>query len=301
MPPWKHAAMTAYYHATRPWRWWQRLAAVWAERVPVIVLFYHRIADDRATPWTISNRMFRRQVGWIADRFDLVSLEEAQRRIRRPSNYRPTVALTFDDGYADNCHQAVPWLVRQGIPCTYFVTLHNALTGDPFSHDLVLGHSFAPNTIEQLRAMAAAGIEVGAHGYSHADLGKLHDRRLLHHEVVAAGRDLEEALGCRVRYFAFPFGQYENLSREAFEMVWEAGYEAACSAYGGFNYPGADGFHLQRIPVDDDMIRLVNWVTGDPRKLFTPRYAFEPKSRPRPAREPASECEVPSKCEAASG
>ncbi len=47
-----------------------------------------------------------------------------------------------------------------------------------------------------------------------------------------------------------------------------------CSAYGGFNFPGDDPFHLQRIPVDDDMIRLKNWVTQDPRKICTPRFEY---------------------------
>ena len=57
-------------------------------------------------------------------------------------------------------------------------------------------------------------------------------------------------------------------------MARQAGYAGVCSAYGGFNFPGDDPFHLQRIPVDDDMIRLKNWVTMDPRKLRTRRFEY---------------------------
>ncbi len=275
MPIWKLLLLNLYYYGLRPVRWWSLRRAAAAGRAPVMVLFYHRVADDRANAWTVSNETFARQLRWLQKRFELVSLQEAQRRIRGGANHRPCVSITFDDGYADNCHQAIPLLVKRRIPCTYFVTLQNVLDGEPFSHDLALGRPSPPNTVQQLRAMAAAGIEIGAHTYTHADLGAITDRRRLHHEIVTAGEDLRAALGRPVRYFAFPFGQQVNLSREAFDLAHEAGYEAACSAYGGFNFPGDDAFHLQRIPVDDVMIRLKNWVSVDPRKLDTPRFAYQ--------------------------
>jgi len=276
MPPWKRLLLTLYYHGSYPVRWWQERCAVAEDRVPVIVLFYHRVADDAATDWTVSNLAFARQIRWLRSRFDLISLEEAQHRIRCGANHRPCVSITFDDGYAENCRGAIPLLIKERIPATYFVTLENVLTGEPFGHDLRAGHRFPPNTMEQLRAMGAAGIEIGAHTYSHADLGSVDDPKRLHYEVVTAGEDLQEALGRPVRYFAFPFGQHENLNPAVFQMAYEAGYEAVCSAYGGFNFPGDDSFHLQRIPVDREMIRLKNWVTLDPRKLGIPRFEYEP-------------------------
>ena len=118
--------------------------------------------------------------------------------------------------------------------------------------------------------MAAAGIEIGAHTYTHPNLGKMNDRRALEYEVITAGEDLQRLIGRPVRYFAFPFGQHADLNREAFELARQAGYEAVCSAYGGYNFPGGDPFHLQRIPADEVMIRLKNWTTIDPRKLDTP-------------------------------
>jgi len=278
MPFWKRLLLTLYYHGTRPARWWQARCAAAEDRVPVIVLFYHRVADGAATEWTVSNLAFTRQIRWLQSRFDLVSLEEAQHRVRCGANHRPCVSITFDDGYAENCQGAIPLLIKERIPATYFVTLGNVLTGEPFMHDVRAGHRFPPNTMEQLRAMAAAGIEIGAHTYSHPDLALIGDPERLHYEVVAAGEDLQQALRRPVRYFAFPFGQHENLHPGVFQIAYEAGYEAVCSAYGGFNFPGEDSFHLQRIPVDREMIRLKNWVTLDPRKLRTPRFEYEPGS-----------------------
>jgi peptidoglycan/xylan/chitin deacetylase (PgdA/CDA1 family) len=138
-----------------------------------------------------------------------------------------------------------------------------------------MGHAFSPNTPEQLRAMAAAGIEIGAHAYTHTDLGAIADPRLLRYEVATAKNELQGLLDRPVRYFAFPFGQHCNLSSAAFAVAKAAGYAGVCSAYGGFNFPGDDPFHLQRISADGNMIRLKNWVTMDRRKLRTQRFLYE--------------------------
>jgi peptidoglycan/xylan/chitin deacetylase (PgdA/CDA1 family) len=273
MPLWKRLLLQLYCQASMPVRRliYRRFQA--QRRVPIAVLFYHRVADDLATDWTISNRQFAEQIDWLRTRFDLISLEEVQRRLRH-GNERPAVHITFDDGYADNCHSAIPMLVRERIPCTYFVTLQNLLDGRPFEHDLNDGCRPEVNNVEQVRAMAAAGIEIGAHTYSHCDLGKVRDPDLLAREVVTARDELAEVIGRPIRYFSFPFGMHVNLSRAAFAMAADAGYEAVCSAYGGFNYPGENVFHLQRIPADNEIVRLKNWLSGDPRKLSVRRYEY---------------------------
>jgi peptidoglycan/xylan/chitin deacetylase (PgdA/CDA1 family) len=274
MPLWKQLLLSLYYDATCPLRAWNRRRWALQGRLPAIVLFWHRIADDRANAWTMSNSLFVRQIRWLQKRFTFVSLEEAQRRIRAGCNREPCISITFDDGYADNCRQAVPWLIENRIPFTYFVTLQNILTGEPFPDDLAMGLPLAPNNLEQLRTMASAGVEIGAHTFTHADLGAISDRQVLHHEVIAAREELQKALDRPVRYFAVPYGLHANLSRVVFALSETAGYAGVCSAYGGYNFPGDDPFHLQRIPADDAMIRLKNWVTIDPRKLHTSRFEF---------------------------
>ncbi len=184
IPLWKRVALTAYYYASRPLRAWNYWTAASRDHLPLMVLYYHRIADDRATPWTISNAMFIRQIEWLRERFDIISLHDSQARICRGYNPQPCISITFDDGYADNCQRAVPWLIKHRVPCTYFVTLQNVLREEPFSHDLVAGCRLLPNTVEQLLAMAAAGVDIGAHTYTHADLGAITDPRLLYHEIV---------------------------------------------------------------------------------------------------------------------
>ncbi len=270
MLDWKSALLSVYYYGSYPQRAWRNARWRAQGRAPIIVLFYHRVADDLSTPWTASNRMFERQIHWLKRNFDMVSLAEAQGRMIAGYNDRPCVAITFDDGYADNCRFALPLLIEQHIACTYFVSTQHVLEGVPFPHDAELGQPLAANTPDELRALAAQGIEIGAHTRTHADLG-VADEKAMFDELVLARRELQAIVGSPIRYFAFPYGQHENLNPVAFLLARSAGYEGVCSAYGGFNFPGDDPFHLQRIHADNDMIRLKNWTSLDPRKLRSVR------------------------------
>ena len=206
MPLWKQLLLSLYYHGTVP-----------GARVGLLAGGVERpSAGDRALLSSDRRRPgqpvddFQRHVR-PADRLAAGAIpssfrsDDAQQRIRSaattPSRASASPSTTATPTTAS---KPFPWLVKQRIPCTYFVTVQNVLTGEPFSHDLVMGHRFAPNTLEQLRAMAAAGIEIGAHAYTHADLGAITDPRLLRYEVVTAKEELEAVLGRPIRYFAFP-------------------------------------------------------------------------------------------------
>jgi peptidoglycan/xylan/chitin deacetylase (PgdA/CDA1 family) len=277
MHPIKSLLLHAYFGATLPAR---RVAArrrAASGQSPAMVLMYHRVADDRATPWTVSNRIFAEQIAWLRRSFEIVSLDEAQRRVAGGTCDRPCVAITFDDGYRDNAQAAIPLLIREQIPCTYFVSTRMVVESRPFPHDLARGQAFEPNTPDELREWAEAGIEMGGHTRTHADLATIADPSRLWDEVVGGSDELAELVGKPVRWFAFPFGQHRNLSIAAAEIARAAGMSGVCSAYGGYNFPGDDPFHLQRIAVDDDLIRLKNWLTVDPRKFAKhPRFFLPP-------------------------
>jgi peptidoglycan/xylan/chitin deacetylase (PgdA/CDA1 family) len=275
LSPWKSSVLGAYYYATLPARWCVNQQAVRTETAPVMVIFYHRVADESPNDWTISSSQFRAEVDWLETNFDLVSLDEAQRRVQQ-GNKRPSVSITFDDGYAENCDEALPLLISRNIPCTYFVTSHYVQTGEPFPHDVALGKPLAPNTLKQLASLTDAGISIGGHTRTHADLGKISDESQLHDEIVGGRDELERSLGIKIRHFAFPYGLHQNLNVAAFRIAEEAGFAGVCSAYGGYNTPGDDPFHLQRIHADPELVRLKNWLTVDPRKVRSiKRFAIQ--------------------------
>ncbi len=244
------------------------------EQVPVFVLFYHRIADKHPNPWSMEYAMFRDQILWMKKRFDMVSLEEVQHRIANGKSARPAVSISFDDGYAENCDKALPFLLENKVPVTYFVTTDHTTNQKPFPHDVEEGIPLPANTLESLRALANAGVEIGAHTRTHPDLGSLTDPDEMFDEVITATREMEVHIGRKIRYFAFPFGQHSNLNVEVFELLKQAGFKGVCSAYGGWNEVGGDPFHIQRIHGDPDFSRMKNWLTYDPRIANTERYDY---------------------------
>lgn len=255
----------AYRLATLPLRWCRLRLMQRRGCVPIIVLYYHRVANDFDNPWTIGETQFQQQVDWLQRRFDLVDLAECQRRIRSGHNTRPTVSITFDDGYADNCSFALPLLLERGIPFTYFVTTRHLESGESFPHDAERGCHLAPNSVQTLQELARAGVEIGAHTRTHADIGAIDDPEQLHDELINGIRELESMIHRPIRYFAFPYGMPENMTAVAFRKLHDHGLAGVCSAYGGYNQIGGDPFHLQRIHGDPDFRRLKNWLTWDPR------------------------------------
>lgn len=242
--------------------------------VPVLAMFYHRIADTHPNPWSMDFATFKHQICWMQERFDFLSMEEAQTRISSGKNDRPAISITFDDGYAENCDEALPFLIEQNIPVTYFVTTQHATEQIPFPHDVELGTPFPVNSIESLRALANAGIEIGAHTRTHLNLGATDDKHEIVDEVITATDELEQLIGRKINYFAFPFGHHENMQASIFHLLKQHGIKGICSAYGGWNEIGGDAFHIQRLHGDPNFARIQNWLTFDPRIENVNRFEY---------------------------
>jgi len=260
-------AIEAYRVSTGPIRQQRESNLRRDGKMPLSVLFYHRIADSHPNDWTMTTSQFGAQIDWMGENAKFVSLEEIQQRIEAGHNESKCVHITFDDGYAENCDFAIPLLIERQIPFTYFVSLDFIQTGRAFPHDAAAGQPLTPNSIEQIKEMAAAGIEIGAHTRNHPDLGKVTDPETLFDEVVTSTRELAELIEQPVRYFAFPFGLPENLNGDVFDLLAEEGLLGVCSAFGAYNFPSQDPFHIRRIHGDPEIARLKNWLSLDPRKL----------------------------------
>ena len=84
-----------------------------------VILMYHRVADVAHDPFELAVHPdnFSAHVEYLSRLRSGVPLED----VRKPSA-AGTVAVTFDDGYADNATVAAPMLESAGIPATWFVT-----------------------------------------------------------------------------------------------------------------------------------------------------------------------------------
>jgi peptidoglycan/xylan/chitin deacetylase (PgdA/CDA1 family) len=183
--------------------------------VPILMYHYIRIVDASTDPLgyrlSVAPDAFAAQMDWIADNgYTPITMATftACLRGQQTCPARPVV-LTFDDGYADNALEALPVLQQRGFVGTFFI---------------VSGRVGAPGymTPEQLVALRDAGMEIGAHTVTHADLTQL-ARDAATVEMRDSRVALEELLGITVRSFSYPAGKYNaDLERIAYEIGFES-------------------------------------------------------------------------------
>jgi peptidoglycan/xylan/chitin deacetylase (PgdA/CDA1 family) len=89
-----------------------------------LILLYHRVAELAADPWglAVTPRHFAEQLDALRDYGRTVGLRQLTAALLDGTLENRSVAVTFDDGYADNLHAAKPLLERKDIPATVFVT-----------------------------------------------------------------------------------------------------------------------------------------------------------------------------------
>jgi peptidoglycan/xylan/chitin deacetylase (PgdA/CDA1 family) len=104
---------------------------------------------------------------------------------------------------------------------------------------------------DDVRALAAGGVELGGHTISHAIVSKLDDESR-RREIAGCRERLVAELGPRhARTFAYPFGRRWDYDRASIETARSCGFGLAVNTHAGTNTKDAARFELQRLPVDD--------------------------------------------------
>ncbi len=169
-----------------------------------IVLLYHRVAElESDAQWlAVTPERFAAQMDLLRSRYRVVSLRELTHCLREERVPRNAVVVTFDDGYADNLHNAKPILKRYGIPATVFVCTSGIQGRREFWWDelerLLLETPRLPDTLslvlhgrEYRWDTSAEGVQAGTDGGAAGKAGfRSHDSRLTTH-------DSQVPTGCR--------------------------------------------------------------------------------------------------------
>jgi hypothetical protein len=108
----------------------------------------------------------------------------------------------------------------------------------------------APLTWGEVRALAAEGVDFGAHGASHTILSRLRSASEIRHEVEASAERIKEELGARPEHFCYPNGRYEDIGPLARSVVERSGFRCAVTSEAGFNRGCPDPLMLERIGID---------------------------------------------------
>jgi peptidoglycan/xylan/chitin deacetylase (PgdA/CDA1 family) len=151
--------------------------------------------------------------------FEIVTVAELARRAGGRAPPPGMAALSFDDGMDNNHSVALPILVERGAGATVYVVTGLIGKENPW---------MAPGTSrmmveDELRDLAAAGVELGAHTVTHPDLSTMSYEDCLE-EMVQSRDHIAAIAGQPVRTFAYPFCKYDH---DAVRAARDAGFEAA--------------------------------------------------------------------------
>ena len=183
------------------------------DQVIVHILLYHHIGyslrgDD---VYYVSPDTFDQQLNLLYQwGYKTISLELLVKAIKEGAELPPKpILLTFDDGSETIYENALPKMQRYNFTGVSYIVYNYVGIRNYMNAD-------------QIRALYAAGWEIGSHSLSHRDLTARPERQM--DEIVESRRRLESLLGIPVLSFAYPFGAYDS---DSLHYVHEAGYIAA--------------------------------------------------------------------------
>lgn len=201
---------------------------------PLPVLMYHGLhadadASGRFDPvYSVRPAEFARQLDWLlasGHRTILPGRHDADATCRRP------LLVTFDDGDVSNIEVALPLLSERGMVAEFFIT--SDFVGQP-----------GMLSAADVRALADAGMGIGAHGCSHGFLEDL-DMDALDAELRDSGAYLARLVGRDIVSLALPGGR--GGGRE-YRAALAQGYRHLFGSVPGCNAGIGDDW-WQRIPV----------------------------------------------------
>ncbi len=125
------------------------------------IMIFHRVRPrrDPLFPNEPDALQFEAQMRRVRDWFHVLPLTDAVARLRSGTLPARAMAITFDDGYADNCTVALPILRRLGLHATFFIASGYLDGGRMWNDTIIEAVRVAPGPRLDLEAL-----QLGTHG-----------------------------------------------------------------------------------------------------------------------------------------
>jgi peptidoglycan/xylan/chitin deacetylase (PgdA/CDA1 family) len=204
----------------------------------VPILMYHRVSantpsDPVGRSLTLAPHAFEAQLAWLrAHHIRTLTTDELADALARGEHPTDAVVLTFDDGYSDAATVVTPLLRKYGAKASFYVSA--GFIGDG-------RHA----SWAQLRAMRAAGMEIGCHGTLHRDLSILAPAQVAY-EIETCVDALASNLG-RPTTYAYAAGKSSATARA---VLRAERLKAALTEHPGTALSLAEPFALPRRRID---------------------------------------------------
>jgi peptidoglycan/xylan/chitin deacetylase (PgdA/CDA1 family) len=213
------------------------------------ILMYHEVSqEDPADILAVRRDSFYEQIAWLKINGYQVTalsdlLSDKQSGLIKATG-RKSIALTFDDGYLDTYTTAWPVLREHDISASIFLVSGRVGKTSAWREGSLANTALM--SWDNVREMAASGIQFGSHTVTHPHLNKL-EARDIELEVQDSRCQIEEQLEQDITQFSYPYGSTTPSVNYALR---KAGYTHACTYRD--HYVGGAGHNLlalQRIIV----------------------------------------------------
>jgi len=112
----------------------------------------------------------------------------------------------------------------------------------------------------QVRALRQRGVEIGAHAHRHWPMNEYQRPAMLREQAELSKQLIEREVG-PCHYFAYPFGNKGDISREAWHAVRDAGYEAGFTTLSGTLDAQANRYLLPRYGIEPEAPHLATLIS----------------------------------------
>jgi len=204
------------------------------------VLCYHQVRDWKSSD-SRNNRVFivpiasfKEQMKMLHDNgYNSILPDQLIAYIKKGERLPPNpIMLTFDDATASQYTNALPELDSNGFKGVFFIMT------------VVLGHERYMSR-DEVKALSEEGHIIGCHTWNHEDVTKYNEQDWAI-QIEKPRAALESITGKPVKYFAYPYGLWNN---NAIEHIKKYGFAAAFRLWGK---PDTEGslYTIRRILVD---------------------------------------------------
>lgn len=198
-------------------------------RLPVLT--YHSL-DDSDSAISVSPALFRRQMEYLQRNdwktLSLYGLLGGHARGEWPAK---TVLLTFDDGFKNFLGFGLPALVESGFAAMIFVVAGRVGNDNDWPGRPRWVPRLKLMDWEDLRSIAEAGMEIGAHSLTHPHLfgSPVEQAR---REIVESRTGIQDRISHSVDAFAYPYGETSYALEEIVRGEFRAGFSARLGLVG---------------------------------------------------------------------
>ena len=168
------------------------------------VIAFHSIRPNKGQDiYAFDPDVFEEIVLYINTKYGFSDLDTVSQHIQNETPPKRQFLISFDDGYRDNYEIVLPILEKYNIRGIFFILPQYIGKKNVWDRraQVYLQHM----NHHQLLDLSRRGHTIGSHGLTHNSFLKLSDKDLKK-EFVQSKEMLEQLIGDKIEYFAYPYG-----------------------------------------------------------------------------------------------